>query len=99
MNSTSAPTRRLSIDVEVNIEDHGLEEAESILLKVMKAHQDVLKDPEPNLTLSAMTSESITFTCWPWVLTRDKDRIRWELVSQFGKNLSVVKGVTKSGSL
>ncbi len=99
VNSTSAPTRRLSIDVEVNVVDHGLEEAESILLKVMKRNQDVLKDPEPALTLSAVTSESITFTCRPWVLTKDKDRIRWELVSEFGKNLSVVKGLTKSSNV
>lgn len=97
VNSTSAPTRRLSIDVEVNVEDHGLEEAEAILMTVMNQHPGVLDDPEPALTLSTMTPESITFTCWPWVYTSDKDRIRWELVSLFGKNLSVVRGVTKSG--
>jgi len=96
VNSTGAPTRRLSIEIEVNAADHSLEESEEILRRVMAAHPGVLEDPAPDLKLSAMTGDSLTFTCWPWVRTEDKDRVRWDLVSQFGRELTVLKGVAKS---
>jgi len=99
VNSTGAPTRRLSIEVEINAEEHGLEDAEQLLMQVMADNPGVLQDPEPALTLSAMTAESYTFTCWPWVATQEKDKIRWELVSRFGRELSVLKGVTKSDAV
>ncbi|WP_170295276.1 mechanosensitive ion channel family protein [Paracoccus aestuariivivens] len=94
VNSTGADTRRLSLEVAVNAGKHSLDEAESLLRQVMEQHPDVLDDPTPSLTLSAMTDETYTFTCWPWVRTADRDRVRWELVSQFGRKLSVVKGTT-----
>lgn len=98
VNSTGAPTRRLQIEIEVNAADHSLEESEDLLMGVMKANPDVLGEPAPDLKLSAMTKESLTFVCWPWVKTKNKDRVRWELVSAFGRELTVLKGVTKSGA-
>ena len=98
VNSTGAATRRLSIEIEVNAEEHGVDDAEQTLMRLMKAHPGVLEDPEPVVTLTALTAEALTFTCWPWVATEDKDKVRWELVSRFGRELSVLKGVTKAAS-
>lgn len=98
VNSTGADTRRLSIEVEVDAKEHSLDEAEHLLLKVMHDHSGVLEDPAPDLKLSSVTGESLTFTCWPWVKTRDRDRVRWDLVSRFGKELTVTKTLTKSGT-
>lgn len=98
VNSTGADIRRLSLEVEVSATDHSLEDAEGLLRKVMESHPDVLDDPAPSLTLSAMTGETYTFTCWPWVPTADRDRIRWELVSRLGRELNLVKGATKASA-
>jgi len=96
VNSTGADTRRLSLEVEVDASKHSLEESETLLRQVMDDHPDVLDDPAPTLTLSAMTGDTYTFTCWPWVQTGQRDRVRWELVSRFGRELNVVKGATKA---
>ncbi|MEM1133475.1 MAG: mechanosensitive ion channel domain-containing protein [Pseudomonadota bacterium] len=96
VNSTGAATRRLSIEIEVSADDHDLDEAEAKLEQIMNSHPDILTDPVPEATLTGVTAEAITFTCWPWVATKDKDRIRRELVAQFGRELSVLKGVTKN---
>lgn len=98
VNSTGAATRRLQIEIEVNAADHRLEDTEALLMAMMKANPDVLKDPAPDLKLSAMTNESLTFVCWPWVETKNKDRVRWELVSAFSRELTVLKGLAKSGA-
>lgn len=96
VNSTGAAIRRLSLEVQVSAEDHGLDEAEEVLRRVMTEHPDVLDDPAPSLTLSAMSNEEYTFTCWPWVPTAQRDKVRWDLVSRFGRELNVVKGATKA---
>lgn len=98
VNSTGADTRRLSIEVEVDAAEHDLEEAEQILMKVMNDHPGVLSDPAPDLRLSSASADGLTFVCWPWVKTGERDRLRWDLVSEFGKRLSVRKTVTKSGT-
>lgn len=98
VNSTGADTRRLAIEIEVNNEDQSLEETEEILRDVMLTHPHVLKEPAPEVKLSGMTAESHTFTCWPWVATADKDRVRWDLVTRFGRKLALVKGETKSSA-
>ncbi|WP_167620205.1 mechanosensitive ion channel family protein [Paracoccus ravus] len=95
VNSTGADTRRLSLEIEVDASKHSLEEAESMLRKLMEEHPDVLDDPAPSLTLSAVSGDAYTFTCWPWVRTAERDRVRWDLVSRFGRELNVVKGATK----
>ncbi|MDS9469261.1 mechanosensitive ion channel [Paracoccus sp. MBLB3053] len=95
VNSTGADTRRLSLEIEVKASEHSLDEAESILRKVMEENPDVMKEPAPALTLSAMTGDAYTFTCWPWVQTAERNRVRWQLVSEIGRRLSVVKGATK----
>ncbi|WOE75440.1 mechanosensitive ion channel family protein [Alterisphingorhabdus coralli] len=96
VNSTGTETRRLSIEIEVSADDHDLDEAEAKLEQIMNEHPDILPDPAPEATLTGVSAEAITFTCWPWVLTKDKDRMRRELVAQFGRELSVLKGVTKN---
>ncbi|MEM1129396.1 MAG: mechanosensitive ion channel domain-containing protein [Pseudomonadota bacterium] len=97
VNSTGAPTRRLAIEIEVDANEHSLDEAEEILQKVMEDHPGVLDDPAPDLKLSAMGADSLTFICWPWVLTEEKDKMRWDLVARFGRELSMVRGATKAG--
>jgi len=96
VNSTGAPTRRLQIEIEVSAEKHSLEDAERILSKIMAEHPDVLEDPAADLKLASMSDESYTFICWPWVETSKKDTVRWDLVSQFGHSLNVIKGVTEA---
>jgi small-conductance mechanosensitive channel len=91
VNSTGADTRRLALDVEVNAKEHSIEEAEMILRAAMVAHPDVLKDPEPGLDLTGVSADSYTFSCRPWVRTEQRDRLKWDLVSQFGRKPSVVK--------
>ncbi|MEM8571203.1 MAG: mechanosensitive ion channel family protein [Pseudomonadota bacterium] len=97
VNSTGAETRRLSIEVEVDATEHGLEDAEELLMQIMSDHPDVLYDPAPDLKLRGVTTESLTFVCWPWVKTAERDRIRWDLVARFGRGLKVNKTVTKAG--
>ncbi len=98
MNSTSAETRRLVIEVEVDATAHSIDEAEAKLIEVMRAHPDVLNDPAPELRLSSVSAESLTFLCWPWVPTAKKDKARWELVAGFGRALTILRGVTKAAS-
>lgn len=99
VNSTGAPTRRLAIEIEVSAEEHSLDEAEETLLRIMRGHAGVLDDPPPEIKLAALTATEMTFLCWPWVRTEEKDRVRWDLVAQFGRDLAVTRGVTKSGGV
>jgi len=99
VNSTGAPTRRLAIEIEVSAEEHSLDEAEATLLRIMRGHDGVLDDPPPEIKLAALTATEMTFLCWPWVRTEEKDRVRWDLVAQFGRDLAVTRGVTKSGGV
>ncbi len=96
VNSTSAATRRLSIEIEVNAEEHDIDDSERILMSAMEHHPGVLDDPQPEVMLDTVTAESFTFTCRPWVATQDKDKIRRELVARFSRDLALVKGATKA---
>ncbi|MEP2984100.1 MAG: mechanosensitive ion channel family protein [Sulfitobacter sp.] len=98
VNSTEADTRRLSLEVEVSAANHSMQESEEILRRVMSEHPGVLKSPAPDVTLSSVAVDGYTFTCWPWVRTIERDKIRWGLISRIGHELDLVKGTTKAAS-
>ena len=75
VNATGADTRRLAIEFDVNPE-HSLSEVRKTLLEAMKAHPEVLDDPPPEVKLTRIGSDGMTFVCWPWVPTERRDQVR-----------------------
>jgi len=75
-NYSSTPNRRVELNVDIYAGD-DIEQARSLLLKLMLAHEHVLEDPAPVVYVTSITGEraSLVAFCWVenanWFGTRD----------------------------
>jgi small conductance mechanosensitive channel len=75
-NYSSIPNRRVELNVDIYAAD-DIEQARSLLLKLMLAHEHVLEDPAPAVYVTSVTGEraSLVAYCWVenanWFGTRD----------------------------
>ena len=75
-NYSFIPNRRVEMNVDIYVGD-DIEQARSLLLKLMSAHEHVLEDPAPVVYVTGLTGEraSLVAYCWVenanWFGTRD----------------------------
>lgn len=69
-NITAHDTRRVDMSVGVSYSD-DLDKVQSIILDVLNADSRVLKDPAPQVVVSALADSSVNFHVRPWAATAD----------------------------
>jgi small conductance mechanosensitive channel len=80
-NVTGSAERRIDLVFGISYED-DMKKAQQILERVTKAHEKVLKDPEPVIRVHALGPSSVDFVCRPWAKTSDYWDVYWDLTSQ-----------------
>lgn len=69
-NITGNDTRRIDLEFGIGYED-DIPKAERVLATIIDEHPSVLKDPAPQIKLSALADSSVNFVVRPWVRTAD----------------------------
>ena len=68
---------------------YDMGKAKATLKRIVKAHEQVLADPEPFIELQELADSSVNFVCRPWVNTSDywsvyRD-VTWQVKEEFDK--------------
>ncbi|RCS42064.1 mechanosensitive ion channel family protein [Bremerella cremea] len=69
-NITANPTRRVDLEFSIGYDD-DFEQAEQIIMDVVKSHALVLKDPAPQVVTHDLADSSVNIVCRPWAKTSD----------------------------
>ncbi len=77
-NVTHSQTRRVDLVFGISYDD-DIAHAEKILLEVVKAHPQVLDEPEPTVAVFELADSSVNFVCRPWVETENYWQVYWEI--------------------
>jgi small conductance mechanosensitive channel len=65
-NYSTIPNRRVELNVDIYAGD-DIEQVRSLLLKLMSAHEHVLKDPAPAVYVTSITGERASLVAYSWV--------------------------------
>jgi small conductance mechanosensitive channel len=77
-NLTAQKTRRVDLMFSISYED-DIDKAKAILQEVVDGYETILKQPEPNIRVSALGESSVDLLCRPWVRTDDYWNTYWDL--------------------
>jgi len=77
-NVTGRTTRRVDLTFGISYSD-DIDKAKAVLEDIVKSHELVLKDPAPNIRVTALADSSVNFICRPWVKTSDYWGVYWDL--------------------
>ncbi len=77
-NASASETRRVDMVFGIGYSD-DIEEAKSILERVVNEHPSVLKDPEPVIQLNELADSSVNFICRPWANNADYWKVYWDI--------------------
>ncbi|MEO0651258.1 MAG: mechanosensitive ion channel family protein [Planctomycetota bacterium] len=80
-NVTANPTRRVDLVFGIGYDD-DMAQAETILRRVVEAHDKVLKDPAVNIRVHELADSSVNFIVRPWCKTSDYWDVYWDLTRQ-----------------
>jgi small conductance mechanosensitive channel len=80
-NVTASDTRRVDLVFGISYDD-SIEDAQSVIDEVVRAHPLVLKDPEPVIRVHELAASSVNFVCRPWARTTDYWTVYWDLTHQ-----------------
>ncbi|QDV46339.1 Small-conductance mechanosensitive channel [Stieleria neptunia] len=69
-NITANENRRVDMEFGIGYGD-DFEQAEQIILEVVKSHELVLEDPAPVVVTHALADSSVNIVCRPWAKTSD----------------------------
>ncbi|MGQ3675330.1 mechanosensitive ion channel family protein [Xanthobacter sp. TB0139] len=78
-NVTVSDTRRVDLVFGISYED-SIEAAQQVLEEVVNRHPLVLKDPAPNIRVSALGESSVDFIVRPWTKGADYWTVYWDLM-------------------
>lgn len=85
-NYSANETRRVDLVVGVGYDD-DLNVARDTILKVLKADDRVLSDPEPVVAVDNMGASSMDFVVRPWVKASDYWAAKWDLTKALKEEL------------
>ena len=78
-NATASTTRRVDLVFGIGYTD-DINEAKNILVKVVKNHPLVLKDPAANIRVNELGDSSVNLICRPWTKTENYWSVYWDLM-------------------
>ncbi len=81
LNYSRLPTRRLDLVIGVDYGD-DLERALSVLRDLLDGDERVLRDPEPQVMVSALADSAVNLTLRCWAKTEDFWALKWDLTRQ-----------------
>lgn len=77
-NATGTDKRRVDLIFGIGYGD-DIGKAQTILEQVVRDHDLVLEDPEPNIRVHELADSSVNFICRPWTKTEDYWTVYWDL--------------------
>ncbi|MBD1390418.1 mechanosensitive ion channel [Neiella sp. HB171785] len=80
-NVTAERVRRVDLVFGIGYKD-DIAKAEQVITSVVKAHEHVLKHPEPVIKLANLGESSVDFWVRPWVRTENYWDVYWDLTRQ-----------------
>jgi small conductance mechanosensitive channel len=80
-NSTASKIRRVDMVFGISYSD-DIEQAHSILARLVDAHPLIRKEPEAVIELHTLGESSVDFICRPWCQTEDYWRVYWDMTKQ-----------------
>ncbi len=92
INVTAEKTRRVDLIFGIGYGD-DVGKAKKVLMDILKDHEKVLEDPEPNVQVSELGDSSVNFVVRPWVATEDYWDVHWD-VTQAVKERFDAEGIS-----
>lgn len=80
-NSTASHQRRVDMTFGISYSD-DVEQAKTLIEKVVKEHEMVLLDPVPVVELHKLGESSVDFVCRPWTRTENYWRVYWDITKK-----------------
>jgi small conductance mechanosensitive channel len=80
-NVTDQKQRRVDMVFGIGYSD-DIPKAEEVLMSILKAHDKVLPEPEPNVKLHTLNESSVDFIVRPWVKTIDYWDVYWDVTRE-----------------
>ncbi|QDV63436.1 Small-conductance mechanosensitive channel [Crateriforma conspicua] len=80
-NITANHTRRVDLEFGIGYGD-DFEQAEQIIMDVLKNHELVLSSPEPVVITHALADSSVNIVCRPWARTADWWQVKTEVTRE-----------------
>jgi small conductance mechanosensitive channel len=77
-NVTGRSTRRVDMTFGISYSD-DIDKAKAVLEDIVASHAMVLKDPAPNIQVTALADSSVNFIVRPWVNTADYWAVYWDM--------------------
>ena len=78
-NATASATRRVDLVFGIGYAD-DIDQAKSILAKVVENHPLILKDPAANIRVNELGDSSVNLICRPWTRTENYWSVYWDLM-------------------
>jgi small conductance mechanosensitive channel len=78
-NVTASPNRRIDLVIGIGYDD-DIDKAKTVLTEIIKNHDSVLENPEPQIAVSELGASSVDLVVRPWCLTADYWSVRFELI-------------------
>lgn len=77
-NATASHTRRVDLVFGIGYGD-DMAKAQSILERIVAAHEDTLENPAPVIKVHELADSSVNFICRPWVKTDNYWKVYWDI--------------------
>jgi small conductance mechanosensitive channel len=77
-NATASDTRRVDMVFGIGYQD-DIEQAKSILERLLQEHDLVLNNPAPVVQVHELADSSVNFVCRPWTETADYWPVYWDI--------------------
>ena len=77
-NITAEPHRRVDMSFGISYSDN-IDHAERILSDIVRSHELVLAEPEPDIKLHTLGESSVDFIVRPWARTSDYWTVYWDI--------------------
>ena len=91
-NLTANKTRRIDMIFGISYGD-DVRKAKEVLMDILRSHDKVLDDPEPNVQVHELGDSSVNFIVRPWVETSDYWDVHWD-VTQAVKERFDAEGIS-----
>jgi small conductance mechanosensitive channel len=73
------PNNKIWGDVIKNVTDQDMRRIDMVFVDILRAHERILKDPEPEVHLHTLNESSVDFVVRPWVRTEDYWTVYWDV--------------------
>ena len=83
-NITAEPNRRIDMTFGISYSD-DIDHADRVLNDIVKNHELILSEPEPDIRLHNLGDSSVDFIVRPWARTRDYWTVYWDITREVKK--------------